>query len=153
MVKYFWLPLLLLVFLAGCAKDVVLGGDTELVGVYNAYFYYTEDFGSSTAKTTKVKVIWNFISDKAFNYTVDNDDAFTDADHSICDVSTGAYTHETLNEMVFSDAIAGVGSVCDDNTLVDGEFNYKTVEDTIEIDRYIPEEALKFVVKLVKITE
>lgn len=153
MVKYFWLPLLFLALLFGCADDIILPGGSGLIGVYDAFFYYTEGYGSSTPNTTKVKLTWNFISDKSFNYAVDNEDPFTDGDHSVCDVSQGTYDYSTLNEIVFSDAIAGVGSVCDDETLVDATFNYRTSEDTIIIDRLVPEQSLNFVVKLVKITQ
>jgi len=153
MVKCFWLPLLLLALLFGCAKDIVLGDDPELVGVYDAFYYYTEGYGSSTPTTTKVKLTWNFISDKSFNYGVDNEDPFTDDDHSVCDVSSGSYSRTTLNEISFADVIAGVGSVCDDATLVNSTFSYKTSEDTIIIERLIPEQSLNFVIKLVKITQ
>lgn len=153
MVKYFWLTLFALVILAGCAKDIVLGGDTELVGVYNAFFYYTEDYGSSTAKTIKVKLNWNFLSDKAFNYSVDNEDPFTDPDNSVCDVSSGDYSRTTVNDITFSKVVAGVGSVCDESTLVNGTFSYKTVSDTIEIEHYLPEQSLNFLIKLVRVNQ
>lgn len=153
MVKHFWLPLLFLALLAGCADDIVLKGDEGLVGVYDAFFYYTEGYGSSTPTTTKVKLTWNFISDKAFNYAVDNEDPFTDGDHSVCDVSSGAYNRTTLNEISFSDVNAGVGTVCDDETLVNSTFSYRTSEDTIIIERLVPEQSLNFVVKLVKTSQ
>ncbi len=153
MVKYFWLTLFALVLLASCAKDIILSPPTELVGVYDAYFYYTEDYGSSTAKTIKVKLNWNFLSDKAFNYSVDNEDPFTDPDNSVCDVSSGEYSRATVNDISFSKVVAGVGSVCDIATLVNGTFTFKTVEDTIEIAHYIPEQSLNFIIKMVKITQ
>lgn len=153
MIKRFWLPLLFLALLVGCADDIVLEGDTTLVGVYDAFFYYTEGYGSSTPTTTKVKLTWNFISDKAFNYAVDNEDPFTDGDHGVCDVSSGSYSRTTVNEIIFSDVIAGVGTVCDDETLINSAYNYRTSADTIIIDQLLPEQSLNFVVKLVKISQ
>ncbi len=153
MVKFFWLPLLFLALLFGCADDIVLEGDTDLVGVYNAFYYYTEGYGSSNPTTTKVKLTWNFISDKSFNYAVDNEDPFTDSDHGVCDASQGTYSRTTLNEIVFSDVIASVGSVCDDETLVDANFNFRTAEDTIIIDRLVAEQSRNFVIKLIKVTQ
>lgn len=153
MIKRFWLPLLFLALLVGCADDIVLEGDTTLVGVYDAYFYYTEGYGSSTPTTTKVKLTWNFISDKAFNYAVDNEDPFTDGDHGVCDVSSASYSRTTVNEIVFSDAIAGVGTVCDDETVIDSTFDFRTSADTIIIEQLLPEQSLNFVVKLVKISQ
>lgn len=150
MIKFLWIPVMILLFLAGCAKDIVLDEDTGLVGVYSANYTYVQDFGSSNATTTNVKLVWNFVSDKAFNYTVDNDDPFTDPDHGVCDAS-GDYLRNTVNDITFLNVTPSAGSVCDDATLVQGLFNYKTEEGDIVVDLIVDSPPTFYSITLVKV--
>ena len=132
-----------------CGDDkMTLRSEPDPIGIYNAYFYFTRDYGTGTAITVKAKLNWNFLSDIDFNYAVDNEDPFTDPDNDICDVSSGEYSRTTVNDITFSNVVPGVRN-CDVATSINGTFSTNVVADTFRMEQEITDRDLYILIKLV----